>query len=363
MRKKVAVIMAGGWGTKFWPRSTENTPKQYIHLIGQGTLIQNTYLRIKDFFPDEDIYVVSPEIFREQIELQLPEIPIDNIIIEPFGRNTAPCLALSHMLLKRKYAPDTIMTAFASDHVIGNLGEFHSSLEIACNTAYELKGIVTLGIKPKRPETQFGYVQIREEEGQLGEFYELGVRYSTTFAEKPDEATAKRFVDSGDFLWNSGIFTWRFDTFDEALQSFLPDHYSFFSSIETHIDKDTFAENLEIIYQQMNSISVDYGILEKAKNVYVVISNFRWSDLSNWDELYRLSMKDASNNVIEGDVISINTKNCLIISQERLIGTVGIENLIVIDSGDSLLICRRGHSEDVKEVVDHIKRKHIQLLG
>ena len=359
--KKVAVIMAGGSATKFWPRSTEKTPKQFIHLIGEGTMIQNTVMRLLPMFPAEDIYVVTSESLFDIAKEQLPYLPQDNIILEPFGRHTAPCLALVLTILGHKYGSDTIMAAFPADHVIYNVREFHQSMETAFRTAYDLHGIVTLGITPTRPETGYGYVQESDDDRNLGDYYEAGVRCTVTFAEKPDVATAKRFIDSGDFLWNSGIFVWRFDIFGKALDNFLPDHSQLFKSLGKLVDKPEFKEQLNTVYAQISSEWVDYAILEHADNVYVVESSFGWSDLGNWDELYRLSRKDARNNVLEGEVIAINSSNCMIISNDRLTGIVGVDNLIIINTDDSLLICKRGQADNTKEIVDFLRRKNINL--
>jgi mannose-1-phosphate guanylyltransferase len=357
--KKVAIIMAGGFGARFWPRSTDKNPKQFIHLYGEGTMIQNTFTRLLKIFPKEDIYIVTSKAWGKLVQEQLTEIPKENIILEPFGRNTAPCLALAAMILASKYGPDTIIAAFPSDHIIFNIREFCESVELGCKTADELNGIITIGINPTRPEKSFGYVQVRKDTGKLGELYEKGVRYSSNFAEKPDVATAQRFIDSGDFLWNSGIFISKIDVFAEAMEKYWPEDYALFKLLSDYIDGDYFQENVEQTYRQITSLSVDYAILEKADNVFVVQSSFRWSDIGNWDEQFRLSMKDARNNVIEGDVIPINTSNCLVSSHNKLIGIVGVSDLIIIDSDEALLICKRGHSDEVMEVVDFLRRKHI----
>jgi mannose-1-phosphate guanylyltransferase len=254
------------------------------------------------------------------------------------------------------------MAVFPADHVIFNIGEFSQSIETAATAAYQLKGLVAIGINPTRPETSFGYVQVKEIRGDLKELYDLGLRYSTTFAEKPDIGTARRFIESNDFLWNSGIFLWRFDTFNSAFEKFLPEHSAHFKTIRKFTYKDNFSEHLENVYLQINSISLDYGIMEKADNVFVVESSFSWSDLGAWDELYRISMKDASNNVIIGDVISINAQNCMVNSNGKIIAMVGVEDLIVIDSDEATLICKRGDSDSIKEIIDFMRRKKIAKI-
>ncbi|MBM2815487.1 MAG: transferase protein [Ignavibacteria bacterium] len=357
--KVAAVIMAGGSGARLWPRSTENNPKQFIHLTGEGTLIQNTYQRLAKIFPPEDIYIITLESMAEIIEYQLPQFPKENIFVEPFGKNTAPALALSALQLSEKYSDDAVLAAFPADHVIFNWQEFCESIETAYTAASEGDRIVILGVQASRPETNYGYVQYKKIKDGLGNLFDKGLRYSTTFAEKPDISTARRFIESGDFLWNSGIFIWRFDTFWTALEKYLLEDASLFRLQKHYINRTSFKKNIEHLYRQISSVSIDYAILEKADNVFVVESSFRWSDVGTWDELYRISMKDAKNNVIEGDVISINTTDCFINSNARIIGTAGIKDLIIVDSDYALLICRRGASDDVKELVDVMKRRNI----
>lgn len=359
-KKTVAVIMAGGAGYRLWPKSTEKQPKQFVHLLGDGTMIQNTFERIQRFISTDDIYVVTTSEMVGLVKRQLPELAENNIIIEPFPRKTAPCLALSSVILSRNYDSDTIIVALPADHVILNKGEFYDSLEVGINAASELSGIVTIGVKPTRPETSFGYVQIKRDfRADLGSLFDRGVRYSTTFAEKPDIATARRFLDSGDFLWNSGIFILSLEVLRNSFEKLMAEDYALFKLLQNHFDKDSYNESLDYTYRQISSLSFDYAILEKADNVYVVQSSFRWSDVGNWDEIYRLSMKDAHNNVIIGNVIPINSTNCLISSNDKLIGIVDVSDLIVIDSDDALLICKRNSSDDVIEIVDYLRRKQI----
>lgn len=357
--KRFAVIMAGGLGARFWPRSTERTPKQFIHLLGDGTMIQNTYQRLGNIFDSDDIYVVVNESYSRMVREQLPEITDSNIIVEPFGRNTAPALGLVVNILREKYSDEDVMLAFPADQIISNLGEFYQSVELAVRTAVSHESIVTIGINPTRPETQFGYIQFNENNSELAELYDSGVRCATTFAEKPDKETARRFIESGDFIWNSGIFVMRRDTFCNAYRKYLPYYYDQFESIRGFIGGPDFSEELEKLYMKINPISMDYGILEKADNVMVVKSAFAWSDLGNWDELFRLSMKDARNNLLEGDVVTIESQDSFISSNGKLIAAIGIDNLIVIDSPDALLICRRGKSEKVAELVEFMRKKQI----
>jgi mannose-1-phosphate guanylyltransferase len=353
--KKVAIIMAGGLGSKFWPRSTKDKPKQFTHLIGEGTLLQNTYNRLLSYFNKEDIYIVLSYSHKDIAIQQIPAINTENLIFEPFGRHTAPCTALSvNYILHRNYSEDTLMAVFPSDHVISNLGEFYSSLDLAFEIAEKKESIMTIGIKPTRPETQFGYIQVdtyNQDDSSIG--------YCLTFAEKPDKDTAGRFLESGDFLWNSGIFIWKMSVFIDAFQKFLPDYAEKFKNLDKIFGSENYVSELGMMYKQINSISLDYGIMEKADNVYCINSSFGWSDLSNWDELWRLQMKDVHNNVLQGDVVALNTKNSFILSGGKFAAVVGIDDVFVIESDDAILVCKKGNSDQVQEVIDYMRRKHI----
>ncbi|GAB1372439.1 mannose-1-phosphate guanylyltransferase [Candidatus Kapaibacterium sp.] len=353
--EKIALIMAGGLGTKFWPKSIEKKPKQFKHMLGEGTLLQNTYNRLAGYFDKKNIFVVLSYSHKELALQQLPGISVDNLIYEPFGRGTAPCTAISvNYLFHKGYNEDSMMAVFPSDHIISNLGEFYNSLDRAFENAHDNESILTIGIEPTRPESQFGYIQvdnINREESEIS--------YCMTFAEKPDKATAGRFIESGDFLWNSGIFVWKISTFKHSLDKYLPDLGRKFTQLDLDFNSENYVEHLKLIYKQINTLSLDYGILEKADNVYCVNASFSWTDLSNWDELYRLQMKDAHNNVILGDVISINNKNSFIVSKGKLIGAVGLDDIMIIDSDDAILICKRGQSDQVQDIVDYMRRKHI----
>jgi mannose-1-phosphate guanylyltransferase len=357
--KKIAVIMAGGSNVMLWPKATEKFPKQFLRLLSNESMVESTYNRLLPYFEPENIYVVTSDEFANLINQQIPLLPDDNIIIEPFAKHTAPCLALTLSVLQEKYDENTIIMAFPADHYILNVREFQNSLDLAGKVALHTDGIVTIGIQPTRPETKYGYVQIKSKRDGLNDFYDMGVRKSSTFAEKPDIETAKRFVKSGDFLWNSGIFIMSIKRFWQAFEEHLPEHFKLFDIIKRTAGKDVFKEAVKEAYMQMESVSMDYAILEKDKNVYVVESYFSWSDLGDWDEIYRLSRKDARNNVLIGDVVALGVKNSLILSNERMIGIAGVDNLIVIDTKDALLICKKGDSERVQDIVDFLRRKQI----
>lgn len=357
--QKIAVIMAGGSNVMLWPKASEKNPKQFLRLLSNESMVESTYNRLLPYFEPVNIYIVTSNEYVSLIKQQLPMLPDKNIITEPFAKNTAPCLALTLSVLRQKYDDNTIMMAFPADHHIINIREFHNSLDLAAKVAVKTDGIVTIGVYPTRPETKYGYVQVKNEPGNLGELYDMRVRKSATFAEKPDLNTAKLFVNSGDFLWNSGIFIMSINRFWKAFNQHLPEHFKLFDIIKKTTGKEIYQEAVKEAYMQMESVSMDYAILEKDKNVYVVESSFSWSDLGDWDEIYHLSRKDARNNVLIGDIVALDVNNSLILSNERLIGVAGVNNLIVIDTKDALLICKKGESERVQDIVDFLKRKQI----
>lgn len=357
--KAVAVIMAGGLGARLWPRSTERLPKQFMHMIGEGSMIQNTVARLQSIVPIDDTFVVTTPDFIDVISKQLPQLPPENIITEPFARNTAPCMALAALHLRKRISSDAVMITIPSDHYIYNVREFHHSLEVAAMAADATESIATIGVRPTRAEAGFGYIQISDADASELSLYGEDLRHVSVFAEKPDKETAQRFVDAGDFLWNCGIFIWKMSTFWNSFTKHLPDHAALFALLDSQIGKESYGSVLDNIYRQMRSVSLDYGILEKADNVVVVKSSFGWSDLGSWDEVYRLSPKDTKNNSIEGDVVALNSTNCFVSSNQKLIALVNVDDLIVVDTGHALLITKRGESETVKDLVDYLRRKQI----
>lgn len=358
--KIVAVVLAGGLGVRLWPRSTERKPKQFVHVLGDGTMIQNTVARMLPFVSPDDVYVVTTQEMAPLVTDQLPMVPENNIIREPFGRNTGPCIALAATILKGRLSDDTVMVVLPSDHVINNVREFHVTLDKACSAAEATGRIVTIGVMPTRPETGYGYIQSGNEiqtnnETLKGQFHSVD-----TFAEKPDSATAQRFIDAGDFVWNSGIVVGTVSCILNAVDEHLPDHGPLFHLFERYIGTPEEGEMLENYYRQMRSVSFDVGVLEKDNSIGVVEGAFGWSDVGTWDELYRLSMKDGKNNVIEGNVVTLHATNCLVsASTGRLIGIVDVDNIIVVETESSIMICKRGETENVRDLVDTLRRRHI----
>ena len=356
-----AVIMAGGVGSRLWPRSREASPKQLLHLMGEGTMIQNTVARLQPLIPPERILVVTNRQQIDGLSAQVPAIPRENFIAEPFGRNTAPCIGLAASAVLRNDG-EGVMVVLPADHHIENVREFQNRLRVAVDVAVARGGLVTLGIRPTRPETGYGYIQWSEDRKGIEGFYDQGVRKVRTFAEKPDATTAERFLKSGDFLWNSGMFIWKARTIMESFEKWLPDLYRQLGEIEDRSGTGEYDRNLESVYQRITPISIDYGVMEKAREVYVLQCEFGWSDVGSWDETYRLSRKDADDNLLQGEVVAIDTSGSFVQSSDRMIATIGMKDVIVIDTPDALLICDKGRTQEVQKVVDYLRRKKITSL-
>ncbi len=360
-----AVIMAGGIGTRFWPKGTSKLPKQYLKIENDNaSMIQQTFKRLEGIVPVSNIFVVTNTAYKSITKKHLPKIPEGNIICEPFGRNTAPCIGLTCLFIKQ-FEPKGNVLVVPSDHIIRDTEEFQRVVKCGLKFTDENGGIVTLGIHPTKPETGYGYIQY-----ETDKFTEIKTVASyknksaiehvfkvKTFAEKPNLETAKAFIESGDFLWNSGMFIFRVDTMLAEIKKSLPELNAALHKLEKDLLSNNFPKTLELVYSQLKGISIDYGVMEKSHQVYTIKSYFDWSDVGSWDEIYNFKEKDGNGNVKHGMTLTINSKNCLIINDQRISALIGVENLLVIDTDNGLLICKKGESQNVKEVVDYLRRK------
>ena len=355
-----AVIMAGGVGSRFWPLSRERRPKQLLSIGSTGTMIQNTVSRIADLVPPEKVFVVTNQKQRDALKEQLPAVPEDHILVEPVGRNTAPCIGLAALWIQ-KLDPDALMVVLPADHLIQDKDAFLATLRSAINVAQETNGLLTVGIKPTRPETGYGYIQIDEEQSAPA-YRQRGVFRVKTFAEKPTLETAQQFLKSGDFLWNSGMFVWSARTVLEEIRLHIPDLHEKLQDVGLSIGSLVYKKHLETAYGLIRSVSIDYGLMEKARNVYVVRADFGWSDVGSWDEAAKLLPADELGNASKGTVIALNSHNSFVDTGGKTVALVGVEDLIVINTEDAILICRKGRTQDVKEVVDYLRRKQMNDL-
>ncbi len=346
-------IMAGGIGSRFWPMSRTDFPKQFLDILNTGrTLIQATFDRFALFIPAENIYVVTSEQYKDIVAEQLPELPIENILSEPSRKNTAPCIAyISYKL--RQLNPDANIICAPADHVILQPEAFRDVCIKALDFTEHIKGLVTLGIKPTNPNTGYGYIQY-EQQSVSENVYKV-----KTFTEKPDKELAQTFLLSGDFLWNAGIFVWQVKNIIQAFEKFLPEMHDVFDAEKNYFNTAAEAEAIERIYPQCTNISIDYGVMEKADNVYIIPSSFGWSDLGTWASAYDNLHKDYFDNAVAGNNVMIidATKNMVHADNDKLILLQGLDDFIVVDTQDVLLICRKDKEQAIKEYVAEVRKQ------
>ncbi len=353
------VIMAGGVGSRFWPISRRQRPKQFLDVLGTGkSLLRATFERFANIIPTENILVATNSAYRDMVLAEIPEIGAGQVLCEPVGKNTAPCIAYAAMHI-RAICPDATMVVTPSDHLI--LNEYHFCEVIQqCLDFIDEKGdtLLTIGLEPTRPETGYGYIQANKHVTH-GKFNKV-----KTFTEKPNVELAKVFVDSGEYFWNSGIFVWRVDTILEAFREFQNETYEILNSIAEHYGKPTEQEALDRVYPECGGISVDYGIMERSSNVWVRCSDFGWSDLGTWGSLYQHSAKDEFGNTMRTDNFTFETENCIIkLPQGKIAVLEGLKDYIVVDTEDVLMICPRKAEQHIKRFVENVKfesgEKHI----
>jgi mannose-1-phosphate guanylyltransferase len=354
MSENFAVIMAGGIGSRFWPISRTNNPKQFLDILGTGkTLIQMTYDRLRHLFDTDKIYVVTNQDYLELVKGQLPEVLHDNILLEPALKNTAPCIAYSVYKIFAKH-PNANIAVLPSDHLITDEHEFLKRIQESLDFVTQNDAIVTLGIKPTRPDAGYGYIQYFTEE-QSQNIYRV-----KTFTEKPTIEIAETFLQSGDFLWNAGIFVSSAKSWISAFEKHLPEIHELFKSgtkfYYTPMEDDYISRS----YPLCTVISIDYGIIEKARNVYVMPSSFGWSDLGTWRSVKDLVPASEEGNVVIGkNVINRDTQNCLVYNSTKgVIVLEGVNNLLVVESQDAILICNLEHEQEVRLIVSDIKDKY-----
>ena len=351
MDKLYTLIMAGGSGTRFWPRSKVAKPKQYLNLFGNESLLQSTVKRFELFTDDKNIYVVSNKSQSNVLEEQTPMLPKENLIYEPVGKNTLPCIGLAAMFAEREQ-PDGIMVVSPSDHLIRDEELFRDTVLTAAKIAKEKDGIVTIGITPTYPATGYGYVKTSEDITGDEKIRQFKVE---RFVEKPNEETALRYLDQGGFYWNSGLFIFKISVFLDAVMQFAPGLYADLRKIQADLGNSSFEQTLDTIYRAVESISVDYGIMEHAKNIYLVEGNFDWNDLGSWESVYLTDEKDENGNAGSGETILLNTKNSYVYSDRGLVALVGLDDVVVVQDGDTTLVCKRDKTEDVKKIVEQLK--------
>jgi len=343
--------MAGGRGERFWPKSRTNLPKQFLSLTSDGeTMIQKTIKRLAPLVETEDIFVVTNAAYKQLVHEQLPQLPQENILAEPMARNTAPCIALAAAVIRKKYE-DAVMLVLPSDHLIQYEEMYTDTLKQAIRVAEQGDNLVTIGITPTYPETGYGYIKFQ----RGGEDLPGGVYQVDCFVEKPDLETAKSYLADGSYLWNSGMFVWRVSTILDCFKKYMPSTYDGLLKIKEAVGTPQEDTVLEKEFPNLESQSVDYGIMEKAENIYTLAGNFGWDDVGSWLAVGRIKQNDENGNVVNGNVVTVNTKNCVIEGADKLIATVGLRDVVVVDTKDATLITTKENAGEIKQVLAKLR--------
>jgi mannose-1-phosphate guanylyltransferase len=342
--------MAGGVGVRFWPYSRNSKPKQFLDVLGTGkTLLQSTFDRFLPLCPAENVYVVTHEEHIKLVQEQLPQLSEEQILAEPMRKNTAACIAYASYKIERKN-PNAVIVVTPSDHLIMMEEEFQDVIGKAAGQAASQDKLITLGITPTRPETGYGYIQYHTEKSFA--------KKVKTFTEKPELALAKKFIESGDFVWNSGIFIWGVQAIIDSFHRYLPEMAEVFDEIKPKLGTDQEKETILSTYSQCKNISIDYGIMEKAQNVYVCLGTFTWSDLGSWASIHEISDKDENNNVVNANAHTYDSRNCIIKgSPDKLIIVQGLNGYLVGEFGNVVIVCEKDREEQFRRFVNDLKAK------
>lgn len=352
----IIIIMAGGRGERFWPRSRVKCPKQLLNLAGEASLLQQTVARIRQLTPSQRILVVTNKDYADIVREQLPFLPVRNILVEPESRNTAPCIALAAIYIRRFFPEeDPPLAILPSDLLITNDSELQRILQVGLmfleKSFSDGSGII-YGARPTRPETGFGYIQTGE---RIAIESGVPLHQVISFREKPDYANAVRYLTSGEYLWNGGIFIWRHSQLLTEYQTHLPELAGEFETFTNWIGTTAETERLEQLYSRITPLSFDHGVLEQSQRLMVIPADYAWDDLGTWSALGRVTQPDTRNNVIQAEHIAFDTHGCIVYSPEKFVGILGVQDLIVVESGDVLLICHKERAQDIKMITERLR--------
>lgn len=346
------VIMCGGSGSRFWPKSRRIYPKQFLNTVGEKTMIQLTVDRISKFIPLENIYMVTNKCYINTIKEQVPQILEENLIIEPMIKETAACIGYSAVKLLEK-DPEAVMIVLPSDHYIQDEEKFMETLEQGLDIACSHSCLVTMGIRPARPETAYGYIETGK---RIDGPWSIPTYKIKRFTEKPNREKAQEFIDKGTYLWNSGMFIWKATSLLKQYKKFLPEMHQCLKRISDHLGTPEEARIVEEEYDKIDGISIDYGILEKTWDVYVMESSFSWDDIGNWTALERYMTKDENGNSVKGSYKVLDAHNCILYGDKRLIAALGVEDLIIVETDDVVLVCKKDRDQDIKLLIKELQK-------
>jgi len=349
--------MAGGQGTRFWPLSRADRPKQFLKLTDdQKTMLQQTVSRVKGLVKPEQVFIATNERYKQPVTEQLPEIPEENVIIEPFKRDTAPSIGLASLYIEKKY-PGSIMLVLPADHLIKDEERFIEILKKAVMVAVADENLVTIGIQPTHPETGYGYIHA----GECCHTIDDDPVYKVQeFTEKPDYRTAKMFMESGKYLWNSGMFVWQVNTILNRFKEYMPELYQSLEKMKRSLGTDLETRVIRSEFEKIKGISIDYGIMEKAENIFVIPGDFGWDDLGSWPALERVKKVDENGNIVFGKHYGLDTKNAIIHSLDKVVTTIGLKDIVIVDTKEAILICDKKRAQEVKEIREILQKDGLE---
>ena len=342
--------MAGGQGERFWPKSRKHLPKQFLSFVDNGkSMIQLTVDRLLPIVDMDDIFIVTNVNYYDLVKEQLPKLPIENILLEPMAKNTAAAIGFAAAIIGKKYK-DAIMMVLASDHLIKNEQLFLDTLTLASDIAENGENLLTMGITPIYPETGYGYIHFVQDDKKYKNAYKV-----EKFVEKPNLEKAKEYLNDGAYLWNSGMFVWTISTIMKQFEKLMPDMYKGLIDIQNAFGTPKYQDVLTDSFNSFEKKSIDYAIMEHAEHIYTIPGNFGWDDVGSWLSISRINKTNEMGNYVQGQAITIDTNNTTIIGGKRMIATIGLEDIIVVDTGDAILICDKNKTQEIKKVIEHLK--------
>jgi mannose-1-phosphate guanylyltransferase len=344
-----AAIMAGGSGTRFWPRSRKDRPKQILNITGDEILLRKAIQLIRPIIPISRIKVVTTESQADAVKKTAPELVSGNILTEPFGKNTAPAIGLSALFIQKEH-PDAVMVILPADHYIQDEKRFHEQVMVGVRQAFEADVIVTIGITPRAPETAYGYIEADQLVDKQGSIYTV-----KSFHEKPDEQRARDFINQGNFFWNSGIFIVKASYILGEIAEYLPHNHEWLMRIKSCLDTDQESAAISKAYQNMEAISIDYGVIERSRHVFMIAGDFGWDDVGSWPSAARYWFKDRGQNAFIGEIINLDSSECIIYSPKKPVALLGVEDLVIVEEDDVLLVSKKQRAQDVKKLVDKLR--------